>query len=91
MSSIIIEKLKHQHQEKVCEIISFINTQSKLWYDKQYTSLNINVDDEVYLHFNQEYQLLGKSLLKVFSQHCSLFKIIEKMRRLVFWLTLLKM
>ena len=62
-----------------------------MWYDKQHISLDINVNDEVYLCLNQEYQLLRKLLLKVLSQHCSSFKIIEKMRRLTFQLTLLEM
>ena len=59
-----------------------------MWYNKQHTFLNINVDDEIYLCLNQEYQLSGKSLLKVSNQCCSSFKITEKVRRLTFQLTL---
>ena len=88
MSSIIIKKLKQQHQKKVYDVTFFINMQSKLWYDKQHTFLHIKMSNKVYLHFNQEYCLSEKSLSKVSNQHCESFEITEKVRKLIFWLAL---
>ena len=76
-------------QQKTAEMISFVNVKAKIQYDFNHQPIEFKKNNQIFLQLYKNYNLSGKPLRKISSQQCDFFKIIKRVRRLVYKLKLL--
>ena len=73
-----------EYRQEAIDVIAFVVVKSKVYYDVKHTFILLKVDEYVYLRFHQDYQLSSKSNRKFSQQRCEFFKIIRRMKRLIY-------
>ena len=75
-------------REQVEDIIIFVNILIKTYYDKSYIVLRLTRDNITYLRLYHEYEISDLINRKLYYQRIDLFKILEKVRSLIYRLKL---
>ena len=83
-NSVDLSIKRFEYRQKAVDVIAFAAVKSKVYYDVKHTLILLKVDEYVYLRLHQDYQLSNKSNRKFSQQRCELFKIIRRMRRLIY-------
>ena len=73
-----------EYQQKVIEVIVFVNVKTKIYYNVRYTLLLLNINDYAYLRLNYNYRLLSKLNKKLFQQRYELFLIKKRVSKLTY-------
>jgi hypothetical protein len=88
-STTFIEKERELLRKKVKKAIIFANAQMKMRYDLTRKSLNLKIDDVVYLKLHKEYNQSDLINRKFSKQRLKLVKILEKVEKLTYKLNIL--
>ena len=75
-------------QQKAVKVTSFTNVKTKIHYDFNHQFIEFKKNDQIFLQLYKDYNLSGKLSKKISSQQCGLFRIIKKIRRLIYKLKL---
>ena len=76
------------HWLEVKKVIVFINTAVKIIYNTKHHSLQLQKKETAFLKLHDEYKLLSTQNRKLSQQHAESFKIIRKIKNLVYELKL---
>ena len=85
-NDIFNQKLKYQ--QKIVDVIVFVNVKIKIYYDVHHQFILFNSNDKIYLRLHHEYQLSNKFNKKMFNQRCESFIIKRRIDRLIYELNL---
>ena len=75
-------------REQVENVIIFVNTLTKTYYNKFHIALRLTRDNITYLRLHHEYEILNLVHRKLYHQRIDPFKILEKIKSLVYRLKL---
>ena len=73
-----------EYQQKVIEVIVFVNVKTKIYYNVRYTLLLLNINNYAYLRLNYNYRLSSKLNKKLFQQRYELFLIKKRVSKLTY-------
>jgi hypothetical protein len=88
-SSTFLKEKRFIVRKEAEEAIFFVNAQMKIRYDSIRTSLNLNVDDKVFLKLHKNYTQSSIINRKFDKQRLRSVKILEKIDRLIYRLDIL--
>ena len=83
-----LAKLWDLFQNEVKNTMFFTVIKVKIVYNTAHNLIKFKIDSEIYLWFNKEYHLSNHFTSKISNQCCESFKILQKVRSLVYWLKL---
>ena len=75
-------------REQVEDVITFINILIKAYCNKSHIVLNLTYNNITYLRLHHEYEISNLINRKLYYQKIDLFKILEKIKSLVYYLKL---
>ena len=75
-------------REQIEDIIIFVNTLTKTYYDKSHIALRLTRDNITYLRLHHEYEISDLVNRKLYHQRIGSFKILEKIKSLIYRLKL---
>ena len=81
-------RLRQIKREQAEDIIIFVNTLTKAYYNKSHIALKLTRDNITYLRLYHEYEISDLVNQKLHYQKIDLFKILEKIKSLVYYLKL---
>ena len=65
-NKIFIEK-QFRYRKKISNVTTFINVETKIYYDVRHTLLLLKLEDKIFLRLHREYKLLNKFNFKFFN------------------------
>ena len=81
-------RLRQMKRKQVENVIAFINTLTKTYYNKSHTALRLTRDNITYLRLHHEYEISNLINRKLYHQKIGPFKIFEKIKSLIYHLKL---
>ena len=84
----IFKNTKLKFAKEIEKITSFVNVKVKIYYDVRHKSFLLKSENEAYIYLHHGYKLFDQINKKLKNQRCNLFKIIKRMKRLVYELKL---
>ena len=85
-SDLPAQRLKYR--QKAIDVSAFVNVKAKIYYNLRHMPLLLNAGDQTYLKFYHVYELPGRFAKKKSQQRCGSFKIVKRIKRLVYKLEL---
>ena len=81
---------RYRNQRKTTNVISYVITKTKIFYDVRHKSLMLKSKNKIFLRFNKKYKLFDKNNFKLFNQRVELFLIKRRIKEFVYELNLSK-
>ena len=85
----IFKNTKLEFIKKAKKPTFFVNVKVKIYYDIKHKSLLLKSKNEIYICLHHEYKLFDQINKKLRNQRCNSFKVIKRVKRLVYELKLL--
>jgi hypothetical protein len=79
-----LEIKRKLYQQKISNVIIYVQLHMKFRYDKDYISFFFNIDDTVFLNLHQNYRISGIHNKKLAQQQIKSFKIIRRVLSLTY-------
>ena len=81
-------RLRQMKREQIEDVIVFVNTLIKAYYNKSHIALRLTCDNIIYLRLHHEYEISSLVNRKLHHQKIDPFKILEKIKSFVYYLKL---